>query len=390
MIPRHSCTIGMLRSDSLASSLLAFGLIAASPAGSAEINFIDGFRPGEDFVTITGPINLGDAERFYQITQGSRQVTVFLESPGGAVADGLSIGAEIATRGFTTVVADSEGCHSICAVIWVSGYRRYMSVGANISVHAAYRLPEDATEPDRLSESGLANAQIGAFLNELGLSLAAIEYFTVARPDEPMLPITPTIAQALDIDVYIQEGDKIVPPSERPTPRRITRQVARLSGLAGNCSELLGVPSETWEMMIEPTLTRGHELFGSEVFADLVVEYVETTKVEMSREGTVRWCLSAEAGLRAEGVETGVTGPSFDCSLAETRTETTICGSPDLWSMDRAMANLYNLFQASTEKLKAAEFLASQRSWLKRRDSCASDEACLTERYSSRLFDFGF
>ena len=43
------------------------------------------------------------------------------------------------------------------------------------------------------------------FLNEIGLSLKAIEYFTRARPEEPLLPITPDVAQRLDINIHIYD-----------------------------------------------------------------------------------------------------------------------------------------------------------------------------------------
>ncbi|HHX81939.1 MAG TPA: hypothetical protein GX696_03020 [Pseudomonadaceae bacterium] len=70
-----------------------------------------------------------------------------------------------------------------------------MAAQSNISVHAAYRMPEGRQEGADMAESGVANALIGGYLNELGMSIDAIRYFTMARPDQPLLPVTPAIAQ---------------------------------------------------------------------------------------------------------------------------------------------------------------------------------------------------
>lgn len=357
---------------------------------AAEIELFDGFEPGQKLIIVRGLIEPGDDTRFYELSKQADRAVVFLESPGGAVDAGLSIGSEIAIKGFTTLVLDGDGCHSICAVIWVSGARRYMSPNASISVHAAYRLGASADGELDAAESGVANASIGAYLNELGLSLVAIEYFTVARPDEPLLPITPEIAQALDIDVYIQEGERFIAPSERPTPRRITRQVTEYLGMSVNCGELFGVDPNFWKAQAEIALKQGHALFGGETFGPLIAEYSYASKTALQRDGFVRWCIAAENNLRKDGLPTGITGPSFDCGRAGTPTEFAVCGSEALWALDSATANLYFYYKRNQNTGRSGEFLNSQRAWLQRRNACGASLDCLTERYSSRLFDFGF
>ncbi len=367
---------------------VAFWLLAGF-VSAAEIVLSEGLTSDQKIISIRGPIEFGDDDKFFDLAQQTEKAIVFLESPGGNVDTGISIGAEIAIRGFTTLVLDGDGCHSICAVIWVSGVRRYMSPDADISVHAAYRLVNNKDGDLELPESGVANAKIGAFLNEVGLSRQAIEYFTMARPEEPLLPITPAIAQLLDIDVHIQDGFKVTTAAERPTPRRITRQVSEYFGLAGNCVSLFGIEPSYWTAQGERTLRRGHELFGGEVFASFLGEYTSATKAELKRTGFVRWCIAAEAGLRSDGLPTGLAGPSYDCGKASTSTEHSICSSRDLWAMDRAMASLYFYFRENSDTNRSRAFLSSQRKWLQKRDSCGASIECLLERYSSRLFDFG-
>ena len=370
---------------SLAASLTAHtGALKA-----AEIEVVPGLEANQKAILVRGPIEDGDDSRFFEIAEETPRAIVFLESPGGLVSTGISIAAEIAIREYTTLVLDGSGCHSICAIIWVAGARRYMSPNADISVHAAYRMRNSADGGVETSESGIANAQIGAFLNEIGLSADAIRYFTFASPSEELLDITPEIAQALSIDVYIQKPNEVISPSERPTPRRIIRQVSEYSALAGNCTKLFSIDGAVWNAQARVVLDRGHQIFGGEIFAPLLGEYVAATKADINQQGFVRWCLSAEQNLRRDGLETGISGPSYNCSKSSTRTEFAICDTPDLWAMDRAMSSLYAYYRENSNASRSQEFLTSQRAWLSRRDQCADDLGCLYERYSSRLFDFG-
>lgn len=383
----------MLITRLLSPLVFLVALAAATISGgamAADIKIFDGLEPGQKVIVVRGEIEPGDDHRFYELAQQADRAVVYLESPGGAVEAGLSIGAEIAIRGFTTLVLDGDGCHSICAVIWVSGVRRYMSPKANISVHAAYRVTANANGEEDASESGMANASIGAYLNQLGLSLSAIKYFTTSSPEEPLLPITPEIAQVLDIDVYIQDDDQVIAPSERPTPRRITQQATDYVGMVANCSELFGVDPTFWEVQAKQTLESGHDLFGAEAFVPLLPEYTYSVKEDVEQQGFVRWCIATERNLRNDGQPTGIKGPSFDCSKSGTSTEFAVCSSEELWVLDRAMSNLYFLFKRGKNGSRSAEFLDGQRDWLQRRDTCNANVSCLTERYSSRLFDFGF
>ena len=368
---------------------LGIAVMFAQPSIAATISVIQGVASDQKGILISGPIEAGDDNKFFELAREIPRATVLLESPGGLVDVGISIAAEIAIRGYTTLVVKGDGCHSICAIIWVAGERRYMTPNADISVHAAYRMKADALGGFTTSESGVANAQIGAFLNQIGLSADAVRYFTFARPSEELLRITPEVAQLLSLDVYIQTGSGVIPPSERPTPRRITRQVSEFVGLSQNCGNLFGVNPSLWERLSRSLLEEGHNLFGGEVFSPLLGEYVASTKAEISRLGIVRWCISAEKNLRDNGLPTGIFGPSYNCGKAAADSEIAICGSRDLWALDQAMANIYLAFRKSTNSDDSQSILSTQRAWLVRRNNCGSNESCLLERYYSRLFDFG-
>lgn len=373
----------------LLSSLAFYPACDFGTLFAAEISVLPGPAHDQTAIVISGPIEEGDDRRFRDIAESIPQANVLLESPGGEVTAGISIAAEIANRHYTTLVLDGAGCHSICAVIWVAGTRRSMSLDADISVHAAYRTSTDASGEVEMSESGAANAQIGAFLNEIGLSREAIQYFTLSGPSDALLDITPEVAQALSIDVYVQTPIGIVTPAERPTPRRIARQVSEYSGLAGNCSWLFQLDGAVWKAQARVVLSQGHSAFGGEALVPLLEEFVGATKVAIEEAGVARWCLTAEQNLRADGLQTGITGPSYDCSKSSSRTEFAVCAAPDLWAKDRAMSGLYRYYRDGVETDRSRELISSQGDWLVTRDRCGDDVDCLRRRYLSRLLDFG-
>lgn len=81
-------------------------------------------------------------------------------------------------------------------------------------------------------------------------------------------------------------------------------------------------------------------------------------------------------------------GPSFPCSKATTTTERTICAVPRLAAMDEALASAYRSAGASNIGAGAARALRDeQRKWLRARDACGADVACLEASYRARADD---
>ncbi|MRX48854.1 hypothetical protein GI374_00055 [Paracoccus sp. S-4012] len=358
----------------------------ALPSSAADFQFFPGNVEIPAVIHIKGEVVPGDSEKFYDLVEHEDRAIVTLDSPGGMVQDGLSIASEIAMRGYTTTVAGGDECYSVCAVMWVSGKNRVMDRTSSIGVHAAWRdiAMDDGTS--LATESGVANADIGSFLTHVGLSREAILYFTAAGPDE-LLPITPEIAQRLDIDTMVFDGDDIHRPEDRPTPRRIMRQVTEYLGIGAQCSEIFGVDSEWLNEQGGNRLTLGHDLFGPEIFVDLVVEFTAVQKNRISTVGLRPWCTEAERNLRLDNLPTGVTGPGFDCSKATTPTERAICDTPDLWTTDRTMGTLFGIFQEKASPEEKRILSERQRGWIGRRDGCGADAACISDRYKAWFLD---
>ncbi|MCS3731219.1 COG3904 family protein [Bradyrhizobium betae] len=148
---------------------------------------------------ITGPIEKGDAKKFEQLAQ---QVPVLmmivqLNSPGGELTSGLAIAEQIKVRGYSTAVRPGDMCASACALAWLAGDGRYMEPASQIGFHAASR--RSGTQS---VESGEANALVGAFLGQLGLSTDAIRYITHPSPSEVQW-LTIKDAMRLGINVTI-------------------------------------------------------------------------------------------------------------------------------------------------------------------------------------------
>lgn len=77
-------------------------------------------------------------------------------------------------------------------------------------------------------------------------------------------------------------------------------------------------------------------------------------------------------------------GPSFDCSKASSDVERTICSNEQLAASDASVAaNYRQLLQYRTGK-DAKVFKDEQRAWLKRRNQCGTNVACLSDAYDVR------
>ncbi len=79
--------------------------------------------------------------------------------------------------------------------------------------------------------------------------------------------------------------------------------------------------------------------------------------------------------------------PSFDCNLAHSRVEKSICSSKVLRRMDRQMLDDYRRLRSTLSGPERFQARARQLRWLQARDAgCfTGDETCLERAYRSRL-----
>lgn len=162
---------------SFIASTLAFWL-TASPSIAANF-YNDKLVEGTQAIVITGQIQSGDDEKFRRLSIEFPDALVVLDSLGGALVPALEIGKLIRLRGYTTIVLDNDTCTSSCALMWLAGERRFLNGAARLGFHASY-----IDEAGRKVESGLANALIGHYLSQMGLSQRAVVFATKASPYE--------------------------------------------------------------------------------------------------------------------------------------------------------------------------------------------------------------
>ncbi|MBY2915996.1 hypothetical protein [Rhizobium leguminosarum] len=181
--------------------------LCAFPLSAAEITR-QPLENDTDLISVTGVLNDGDEIIFRNLATASSKALVFLNSEGGDLKAGIEIGRAIRLRGFATATPPGTLCASACALTWLAGSPRFLQPESNIGFHAAYRVVDG-----KASESGVANALVGAYLNQLGLSETAIAYVTSAPP-EGIAWLTAAKAQTVGITYDAIDEDGPDPASE--------------------------------------------------------------------------------------------------------------------------------------------------------------------------------
>jgi uncharacterized protein YecT (DUF1311 family) len=77
--------------------------------------------------------------------------------------------------------------------------------------------------------------------------------------------------------------------------------------------------------------------------------------------------------------------PSFDCSKARTPDELEICRNGMLASLDRQLDGLYAAVRDRSNGDRQIALRDEQRSWLRQRAACLSNDTCLLDTYRSRI-----
>ena len=187
----------------IAALFLSFSSSWAAEIYLAEVDALPVIR-------VDGQIRSGDEVTFANVSRQSPASLVEFSGPGGDLKAGLAIGRQIARRGFTTSVVDQQTCASACALAWLGGAVRLMDATARIGFHAA-----SVDRGRGLEVVSTGNALIGSYLNELGLSDAAIAFVTEAGPNG-MSWLDPDMAATHGIKVAVVHTEPATPLSAPP------------------------------------------------------------------------------------------------------------------------------------------------------------------------------
>ena len=196
----------------LGLAALALAVASVHPAQAAQIERRQSHDDTFDLITLTGLINPTDDEAFRQIAASTGKAVVILNSEGGSVQAALEIGRAIRLKGFATAVPKDTLCASACALTWLAGTPRFLSASSHVGFHASY-----VVSNGRASESGVGNALIGAYLNQIGLSGPAIIFVTSAPP-EGMRWLTADTAADIGVSFASLDNNNAERPMEPDAP----------------------------------------------------------------------------------------------------------------------------------------------------------------------------
>jgi uncharacterized protein len=75
----------------------------------------------------------------------------------------------------------------------------------------------------------------------------------------------------------------------------------------------------------------------------------------------------------------------IDCGKASSPTEHTICRSYPLGQAEARMATMFGVVTSLVAMGQRGDIGDAQRKWLKERDACGDDTACIARAYQSRI-----
>jgi hypothetical protein len=119
----------------------------------------------------------------------------------------------VIVKGWSTMIKAGDTCSSACAIAWLGGATRYVWQNSKVGFHAAHNTLEDGSNYKVVSAIG--NALIGAYVNELGLGAAAVEY--VVSPEDPKSMKWAKALEASKVGIHVQIlADDVTMPTLAP------------------------------------------------------------------------------------------------------------------------------------------------------------------------------
>jgi hypothetical protein len=92
---------------------------------------------------------------------------VVLNSEGGGLIDGLSLGGLIREAGFSTTVQSGGDCASACAFTFLGGVQRSVGQGARVGLHQIYSNPQ-ARDAISVADAQILMSRVAAHIERMG------------------------------------------------------------------------------------------------------------------------------------------------------------------------------------------------------------------------------
>lgn len=305
---------------------------------TAELNIYGPFWHTSELptvLTLTGDIQTSDTLSLHKALREHDEIeTIFLLSPGGNVGAALELSAVIHTQNLNTVVPPKQDCASACTFLFVAGHKR--RVYGRLGVHqfsSGGRI--SGAEAEGSAQS--LTAQILEYMEDYGVS----NFFILKTLETPHDTIHWFSTEEL-------RTHKIETLSTFPAETSAFPDIyaALKDDVPGGDTDLFSATAPATAVPLDPLPSS------------------PTPEPRPDQTAAV---------------------PSFDCALARTTTEKTLCADKNLADLDRLMAKRYRTLRDARNFSQSQSLIASQKAWLKRRDACGSDRNCLQQRYATRI-----
>ena len=140
------------------------------PAGLPSRLALEPVTNDPDARALIGAISPGDADRIIETLSRDLPLRIYLNSPGGSVADALALGRYLRSTGAAPLVAQGDVCLSACPYIFAGGSDR--SAQGVLGVHQ-HSFGENAYLPAFLAVEDIQRGQseVMGFLDDMGLDV---------------------------------------------------------------------------------------------------------------------------------------------------------------------------------------------------------------------------
>ncbi|MBN8982063.1 MAG: hypothetical protein J0I29_12425 [Rhizobiales bacterium] len=229
--------------------LISAIVVAASGSClAAEIKTIAG-KDGRSLITLSGEINVGDADLFKAAVKSANDAGKFvanirLNSIGGNLVEGVKLADTVRFGKISTNVGKDATCASACFLVFAAGATKFANYTAQIGVHGA-----STSGGEEAGDGTVAMARVA---KELGVPAAIIGRMVVTPPSE-MVWLTPQDLQSMGTSM-LGKPDQLAAATSSPSaapsqtkpgePLQLGRDVT-----SQNTSASLS-PEEKWKRLV--------------------------------------------------------------------------------------------------------------------------------------------
>lgn len=159
---------------------------------------------GQTRIFASGEVHVGDTDRFLQFVRANNisNGVVYLDSPGGSLAEGLRLGQAIRNLGYDTQIGrisytrehGGAVCASACAYIFAGGVNRFFSENdGRLGLHQFYSASGDRFDA---SDAQIVSGALVEYFQSMGVDAGTFARSVTATTTE-MVWLSPAEAAAL-------------------------------------------------------------------------------------------------------------------------------------------------------------------------------------------------